>query len=65
MSDKYKIGLLGIRPVHPGRGESSRIELNIELRYLKGTPIATIILTKAEVIELLAQAATALRAVAS
>lgn len=56
-----KIQVLGVRPNHPGRGEPSRIELNLILSYLRGEPVETVVLTPAEAIVLIEQLALAIR----
>lgn len=58
MSDK-RVSILGIRPVHPGRGEPSYIEANVALEYLKGTPIVGIRIEPAQAVELIRQLAVA------
>lgn len=39
---KKEIRVHGVSPVHPGRGEPSRIEMILILDYLKGSPIAVV-----------------------
>ena len=41
-----RIAILGVRPVHPGRKEPSRIEMAVVLHYLKGEPVENIVLTR-------------------
>jgi len=57
------IGVLGIRPVHPGSVESSRIELTLTLDYLKGSPLANVVLSSEEALRLAEQALVAVRIV--
>ena len=61
MSER-RIVLLGARAAHSGRpGEPSYIELNLVLEYLKGEPIANIVLTPHEALRLAEQLLTAER----
>jgi hypothetical protein len=58
-----RISLLGIHPVHPGRGEPSRIELTVILDYLKGGQAAKVVLTPGQALKLAEDAVRAARSV--
>lgn len=58
-----KITLMGINPVHPGRGEPSSIELTLVLDYIKGTPVVSVPLTGKQALRLAEQAVMAVRVV--
>jgi hypothetical protein len=58
---KREIQVLGVRPYHPGRGEPSRIALNLMLKYLRGTPIEVVVVSPNEAIRLIEQLAVAIR----
>lgn len=49
------IRVLNAGPVHPGRGEPSRIELRVTLDWLKGTPVATATLSPRQALSLIGQ----------
>lgn len=57
------MSLIGIRPVHPGRGEPSRIELNVVHEGLQGMPVSGIVLTPYEALKLAEEALHAARIV--
>lgn len=56
-----RVEIMGVHPIHPGRGEPSRIEAAIVLRHLRAEPVVTVILTPAKAIELIEQLAIAIR----
>lgn len=50
------VRLLNFRPVHH-RGASSRIEVAIELTYLRGQPVEFVVITPERALELIEQLA--------
>ena len=59
------VRVLGVGPVHPGRGEPSRIVLHVHLAYLKGEPIESVVISPEQAVRLIEQLAQALRVTAA
>lgn len=60
LTDRYRIRLHSIRPVHP-RGEPSYIAAMLELTYLKNEPVVEVRVTPEQAVLFIEQLAMAVR----